>query len=112
MNISMKEKDGCPVFDISGAISLADTISIETFIYSKLSGPCQRAFISLAHIDHISSSLIGTFVRVQKTVKDRGIHICFINASPEALSLFRITGIIDQFHFYNSEADIPASDTN
>lgn len=107
MDISMEEKNNRIFFTVSGAVSLSDSENLESFIYSNLSSSCKGAYICLGNISHISSSLIGAFVRVQKTIKDRNIHIGFINASPDTISLFRITGILDQFEFYHSEAEIP-----
>ncbi len=107
MDISMRENNNRMFFTVSGSVSLADSLNLESFIYSNLSSSCRGAYICLGNIHHISSSLIGAFVRVQKTVKDRNIHIGFIDASPDTISLFRITGILDQFEFYRSETEVP-----
>ncbi|HNX58312.1 MAG TPA: STAS domain-containing protein [Spirochaetota bacterium] len=107
MDISMRANNNRMFFTVSGSVSLADSLNLESFIYSNLTSSCKGAYICLGNISHISSSLIGTFVRVRKTIKDRNIHMGFIDASPETISLFRITGILDQFEFYHSETEIP-----
>ncbi|HEY1407069.1 MAG TPA: STAS domain-containing protein [Spirochaetota bacterium] len=107
MTISMRDKGSCTIFDIEGEIPLSEVDRFESFIYKNLSASHQYAYLIIRNIPHISSTLIGSFVRIQKTVKNRGIRIGIVSASAEAQTLFRITGIVDQFHFYQTEDEIP-----
>jgi anti-anti-sigma factor len=108
MEITFRKKGNAVIFDIDANISLPDMDRLEAFIYQKLSPSDGRAYVNLEKISYISSALLGTFVRIQKTVKEKGINLGMLNASQEVISLFKIMGIIDIFDFVKSEDDIPA----
>jgi anti-anti-sigma factor len=107
MEISFRKKGNAVIFDIGANINLPDMDRLESFIYQKLSPSDSRAYVNLEKISYVSSALLGTFVRIQKTVKERGIYLCILNASHDVVTLFRIMGIIDFFDFIKSEDDIP-----
>jgi anti-anti-sigma factor len=106
MKISVRNFVEYQIFDLEGPISVDDAESIEAFIYENISRESSKTVINLKNIIQINSQTLGSFVRIQRTIKEKGITLAIICTNPDLSKLFRITGTAHFFTFYKNEDEI------
>ena len=106
MKISVRNFNKYQIFDLEGPISVDDADRIEAFMYENISRESTKAVIYLKSIIQINSQTLGSFVRIQRTIKERGITLAIICANPDLSKLFKITGTAQFFTFYKEESEI------
>ncbi|MGL4370710.1 MAG: STAS domain-containing protein [Spirochaetota bacterium] len=106
MKISYRIKGNVQIFDIGGNITFEETAELESYILKNIHSECLTIAINLEKASYLTSSALGSFVRIHQTVKERDISIVMINLSKEIDNLFRITGITGYFAFAHSEEEL------
>ena len=107
MKISVKERNNFQIFLVDGEIAPGNVDQLEKFIFDNLHASSRGAALRFDHQSSLSSTVIGALVRIQKTIKARGIKLGIITTDSVTISIFKIIGIADQFPFYRNEDDIP-----
>ena len=51
----------------------------------------KRVNVSLSGVCFMSSAMITAFVHASKYAKALGVQVCFVNASPNVIEVFKIT---------------------
>lgn len=103
MTISHRMVNSTQVFDINGNITFEDTAELESYILIHIAQGCANVVINLEKTSYLTSSALGSFVRIHQTVKDKGITLSMMNISKEIDNLFSITGVNRYFSFIQSE---------
>jgi anti-anti-sigma factor len=83
-----------------------DSEKFESEIFRKIDPFIPLTVINLGDTNYITSPILGSFVRIQRTLKDRNMKLAFLTTSPELNNLFIITGTSQFFTVYRSESDI------
>ena len=107
MKLTHRIKNSTILFDIDGNISFEDTAELESFIFKNIPPECRLVVINLEKASYLTSSALGSFVRIRQTVKEKGIGMSMMNVTKEIDNLFKITGINRYFDFILSENDLP-----
>lgn len=103
MTISYRMVNSSQVFDIDGNITFEDTAELESFILINIAQGCTNVVINLEKTSYLTSSALGSFVRIHQTIKEKGITLSMMNISKEVDNLFSITGVNRYFSFIQSE---------
>ena len=103
MTISHRMVNSTQVFDINGNITFEDTAELESYILINIAQDCTNVVINLEKTSYLTSSALGSFVRIHQTIKEKGITLSMMNISKEIDNLFSITGVNRYFSFIQSE---------
>ena len=107
MKLTVRKKNSTVIFDIDGNISFEDTAELESFIFKNIPSGYSCVVINLEKASYLTSSALGSFVRIRQTIKDKGISMSMMNASKDVDNLFKITGINRYFDYITSEDNLP-----
>jgi anti-anti-sigma factor len=106
MKVSVRNFNKYQIFDLDGPISDDDAEHIEAFIYENIAHDSIKTVINLKTVIQINSQTLGSFVRIQRTIKERGMTLAIICTNPDLYKLFKITGTAQFFTFYKEENEI------
>jgi anti-anti-sigma factor len=107
MKISLRKTETYQIFDILSPLTMDDSEKFETAIFRNIDHSIPLAIINLGDMTYITSPILGSFVRIQRTLKEKDIRLALLTTSPELNNLFIITGTSQFFTVYRSESDIP-----
>jgi anti-sigma B factor antagonist len=93
MTITYRMEKDAQIFDIEGNITFEDTAELEAYILIHIQQGCTRVVVNLANTSYLTSSALGSFVRIHQTIKEKGIILSMMNVSKEIENLFSITGV-------------------
>jgi anti-anti-sigma factor len=106
MKVTIRSVKNCQVFDIEGPLTIDDAERIESVIYKKLNTNLNTAVINLGGTSYITSPILGSLVRIQRTIKEKGVKLALMGSNPELMNLFVITGTAQFFSFYRDEDEL------
>lgn len=108
MKISLRKTETYQIFDISSPLTMDDTDKFEAAIFRTIDPSIRLAVINLNDTTYITSPILGSFVRIQRTLKEKDIQLALLTTSPELNNLFIITGTSQFFPVFRSESEITA----
>ena len=106
MTITYRMAKDAQIFDIDGNITFEDTAELESYLLIHIAQGCTRVIVNLEKTSYLTSSALGSFVRVHQTIKEKGITLEMMNVSKEVENLFSITGVNRYFGVISSEDEI------
>lgn len=106
MKVTVRSVKNCQIFDIEGPLSIDDADHIESAVFRKLNPSAGTAVINLGYTSYITSPILGSLVRIQRTVKEKGVKLALMGSNPDLMNLFVITGTAQFFSFYRNESEI------
>jgi anti-anti-sigma factor len=106
MKISQRTLSENQIFDINGNISFEETAEMESLILKNIAPGIRNVVVNLDNSTYITSSALGSFVRIHQTIKEKGITLSMMNLSKEVDNLFKITGVNRYFKYIPSENDL------
>lgn len=77
-------------------------------LLDQLAAQAPRVVVSLADVEYVSSSGIGSLVRLYKDIRDRGGEMCIAAISPRLRNVFELAGVNLLFPFAEDEAQAVA----
>ena len=106
MTITHRIKGNSQVFDIDGNITFEDTSLLESYVLTHIVQERRDVVINLEKTSYLTSSALGSFVRIHQTIKEKGFTMSMMHISKEIENLFAITGVNRFFSFIESEDQI------
>ena len=103
MTITHRIKGNSQVFAIDGNITFEDTSLLESYVLTHIVQERRDVVINLEKTSYLTSSALGSFVRIHQTIKEKGFTLSMLHISKEIENLFRITGVNRYFAFIESE---------
>lgn len=103
MTITHRIKGNSQIFDIDGNITFEDTAHLESFVLTHIVKDHPDVVINLEKTSYLTSSALGSFVRIHQTIKEKGFTLSMLHISKEIENLFSITGVNRYFAFIESE---------
>ena len=104
MNIEYATQGNVVIARLSGSLTSKSTPQLEQAVLSqaKLGGP---VILNLADLDYISSSGIGTVVKLYKDLQDRRCGLAIVSASSRIRMLFELSGLTQLVPFMEQESE-------
>ncbi len=105
MDIQTREKKKSLIFDINEDINRENAEELETFINEHiLTG--KSVVINLEKVTYINSFTLGTFIKMQTDLKEKGTSLYFLHVNPSVKALFKVSGVLQYFSLIDDEKDV------
>ena len=59
--------------------------------------------LHLGNVPHIDSSALGTIIRLQLSLEEKGHRLLLVEPTESVVEIFRMTGTATRFHFFDTK---------
>ena len=100
MAIKKREIEGHLIFDLEEDLSMDSAAKLEDAVNQAQGAGYSKVVLNIRRVDYINSFALGVLIKIMDSVEKRGIEFFLMNASENAKTLFRVTGVLDKFKFF------------
>jgi anti-sigma B factor antagonist len=110
LEISARRSEATTIFDISGAIDLANSPQVRKLLLSELRvARTRRVVLNLTAVRYIDSSGVASLVEGLKASRDVGSRFILFGLSPAAREVLQLSRLLKIFEIYDDEQQALAS---
>lgn len=100
MEIKTREIEGYLIFDLEEDLSMENAGELEREITRGHGAGSKKVVLNIRKVDYINSFALGVLIKIMESVQATGREFFLMNASENAKTLLRVTGVLDKFKFF------------
>lgn len=110
MEIVRRSENGIPILVLTGRLNQASADALHAAAMEVAGDETSKALVvDMGGVDFIASVGIRSLIRPSQALSMRGGKLAVANLSPQISDFFKLTGLDQMFHVYETVADATAA---
>ena len=106
LDIQQKEREGIPVFDLKGRITVGpEATALREKVAELTATGIKSLVLNLAHVDYIDSTGLGALVMSASALRKSGGNVKLVNLNRRNIELLVMTKLATVFEIFSDEQD-------